>query len=862
MIASLLLPSFSASAESFEKSLQSFPKSYQDSIRKLHNEYPNWSFSPVYTGLSWNEAVQKEGGFEGIVPSSSEYSDMFKSRSSQYYNYSSGTYISQSYSSVVGSDFAVSFFLDPRNFLTVQGIFQFEKLSFDSSVTQNDVENSLRGTFMYKAKASYYNRSGSYVTNAPLYSKIIYMAGKKYNINPLYLSAKIIGEIGAHGSVSTYGTNPSYPGIYNFYNIGAYDGSNAAVKGLAWAASGSTYNRPWTSPKKSIFGGAEFLASSYIGVGQDTNYFQKFNVKPGAYNPPYSHQYMTNVWGAAEISYSTYRSCKTNGTLGSKRSFLIPVFKDMPEINDCTGSLSLLDAQGQHGVTKQSCNLRSGPDEYMSIVAKVPSGKLVKILGAYKTSTLYPESILKYPVWAKISYSSNGKTYTGYVYYNLLRLKTTKIVKVGTYTPVQIKSNSELSFRFLSRDETIAKGNGKKITFLKAGTVDVYAYDSLGRFSCVRYSVRNDISKKKIEAVQAAATSATSANVSWKKNSTFKSYKVTLLDSANKLVATKTTSGTSVSFGKLSENTKHKVFVTGISGYTVSATGSAVTFSTAFVPPKRVTGLKAKQSKDLLSVELSWNKASGSDGYTIYKYNFSKKKYVAIGSTTLTKFSFEDPTAVKGGSFRVRAYKFAGNKKVFADYSNAVKYTPGNCKPKSVSSFSAKGVSGKTIKLKWSSVKNATGYRIFVFNEKTKKYKQIKYTTVTNCTVSDLQSLKKYKFKIRPVTVLYGKKFVGKVSSAEAYTLPLIPKNVKSKSLSNGEKMVSWSKVEGADGYFVYSVDLKSGKATRIKRTSLNSFSFSFAAGQTKMKLKIKSYAVIGNKTYASKATSPILIKK
>lgn len=57
-------------------------------------------------------------------------------------------------------------------------------------------------------------------------------------------------------SIAVTGTNSSYPGIFNFYNIGATSGSNPAVNGLKWASSGTTYLRPWTDRYRSIVGGA------------------------------------------------------------------------------------------------------------------------------------------------------------------------------------------------------------------------------------------------------------------------------------------------------------------------------------------------------------------------------------------------------------------------------------------------------------------------------------------------------------------------------------------------------------------------------------------------------------------------------
>ena len=47
--------------------------------------------------------------------------------------------------------------------------------------------------------------------------------------------------------------------------------------------------RPWNSRYRAVVGGAVNLGKWYINKGQDTIYYEKFDVKN------FSHQYMTNV---------------------------------------------------------------------------------------------------------------------------------------------------------------------------------------------------------------------------------------------------------------------------------------------------------------------------------------------------------------------------------------------------------------------------------------------------------------------------------------------------------------------------------------------------------------------------------------
>ena len=132
-------------------------------------------------------------------------------------------------------------------------------------------------------------------------------------------------------STAVTGTVSSYPGIYNFYNIGATSSSTPVLNGLKWASDkkAGTYLRPWTDPYRSIVGGAQYISSGYIAKGQNTCYLEKFNVTR---YKRYSHQYMTNVDAAYEESIKTKKAYA--GMMDkSPLVFSIPVYENMPEAN-------------------------------------------------------------------------------------------------------------------------------------------------------------------------------------------------------------------------------------------------------------------------------------------------------------------------------------------------------------------------------------------------------------------------------------------------------------------------------------------------------------------------------------------------
>ena len=93
----------------------------------------------------------------------------------------------------------------------------------------------------------------------------------------------------------------------------------------------ASYQRPWTSPKKAILGGAEFISEGYISAGQFTSYLKKFNVNPNSKYSVNNHQYMANLSAPCSEAYNTYRSYRDNGLLTLPLHFTIPIFNNMPE---------------------------------------------------------------------------------------------------------------------------------------------------------------------------------------------------------------------------------------------------------------------------------------------------------------------------------------------------------------------------------------------------------------------------------------------------------------------------------------------------------------------------------------------------
>lgn len=219
----------------------------------------------------------------------------------------------------------MNYYLDPRNFLTEKTIFQFLELSNSDSYTKAMVESILSDSFMNSKVSGYFYKdvAGS-----------IMEAAKQTNESPLSIAIKILQEIGrGKNADGTYyipnivsGQDATYPGVYNFYNYGASDGQGNILRGLAYAG-----NAGWKDPKTAIVEGAKLISNTYLKVGQTTKYLFKFDVVWDESNGLYWHQYMTNVQDPNNQALMLFSTYSNNNLLNKELTFLIPVYKDMPE---------------------------------------------------------------------------------------------------------------------------------------------------------------------------------------------------------------------------------------------------------------------------------------------------------------------------------------------------------------------------------------------------------------------------------------------------------------------------------------------------------------------------------------------------
>ena len=485
-----------------------FPANIKPYVDELKKKYPNWEFKALYTNLDWKYVIDNENIFgKNLVPKS--YSDSWKNTKPGQYN------VEVDSGWVDSSRTAVEFAMDPRNFINNVRVFQFEELSYNSQTNSlSSIEKILYGTEFYNKIVEYKTSTGSNVVTDKKYSELILSAAKVSGVSSFHLASRIKQEVGpflSHSSIS--GTVSGFEGLYNFYNIGATSSSKpmGAIKnGLQYAkdgkgASSSTkekYLIPWNTKERAITGGGKFIGSSYINLGQNSIYLQKFHVYDTQSGELFWHQYMTNVLAPYSESKLIYNGYANSNLLNTPMSFVIPTYNNMPELPCTSPAISASDFSSDntkvYANVETTLNVRNGPGTSYEILTSVQEGTQMTRIAKGKQSG---------ELWDRVKLS-NG--IVGYVFQTYVKEvpdieverielaidkdtinKGDKIKLKTTIVPVDAVDKT---IKFLSENTKIASVSSEgEITGLSSGTTKIIAKANNGVTSSISINVYSPV---------------------------------------------------------------------------------------------------------------------------------------------------------------------------------------------------------------------------------------------------------------------------------------------------------------------------------------------------------------------------------
>ena len=370
---------------------------YQALIDNIKSKHPNWKIKILYTGLDWNQVIKNE-------------TTASHGRNLVYYT-NSGAWVCSTCGNKeydtgkwrCASEAAVSYYMDPRNWINDDYIFQFESLTFDSSTqTLAGVEKIMNAAAWARGSTITYTKTnGSTGTINKSYAQVVYDAAKEAGISPYHLASRLVLEQGKNSTPGSTakGTYSGYVGYYNFCNVNAWGSGTAAVMANAMSYA---KNNGWSDPELSIKGGAKFIAKSYINVGQSTLYLQKYDVD-NSDGKLYYHQYMGNVEAAATECKSVKSSYQSLGMIDNSFTFLIPVYENMPDTLCASPDSTSIVTQNVQ-ITGTNVQIRNAPSLIGTVVAKLNTGDTVLRIecAASQVDGYY---------WDKIVLSNGAKAY-------------------------------------------------------------------------------------------------------------------------------------------------------------------------------------------------------------------------------------------------------------------------------------------------------------------------------------------------------------------------------------------------------------------------------------------------------------------
>lgn len=389
-----------------------------------------------------------------------------------------------------------------------------------------------------------------------------------------------------------------------------------------------TYSRPWTTPYRTITGGAKYLRNTF-GKYQYNDYLQKFNVNPDS-GYLYACEYSITVNAPVKASESTYTAYKDAGVLADKHTFKIPVFKNMPAKN------CVVDGTASETTTDNSMN-----ETVISNPNQVAGLKLTK-----RTSNSLTFK------WNKFS---GATKYYMYV----------KNLTQGTHFDKTVETNT---------------GTIRGLTPGNKYSVHVKAYTKKGWSDYSGYLTRHTVPPKVTGLKRTGKTTATSVNLAWNKVSGATGYKVYTYNKKTKkykIIARFTTNKGTV---KVSGGKNYTMCVTAYvkdSEVKTGAVSDKISFRTP-TPPVAAVTLKSLTTPQKSKIKVTWQKGAGAaNGYQIVWARDSKfKNKVATTNITNSKqTSYTGSNFTKGRTYyiKVRAYKTASGKKTYGKWSAAKK---------------------------------------------------------------------------------------------------------------------------------------------------------------------------------------------
>ena len=261
----------------------------------------------------------------------------------------------------------------------------------------------------------------------------------------------------------------------------------------------------------------------------------------------------------------------------------------------------------------------------------------------------------------------------------------------------------------------------------------------------------------------------------------------------------------------------------------------------------KVTGVAAK-TNNVNDIDISWKGVSKATGYRVYVYNSSNKKYEYKGKTTSRLYTLKKLKSATQYKIKIRAYRTVKKKNYYGNYSNILITAT---KPTEVKNLKANAQSDTTITLSWDKVARASGYRVYVYNDATKKYEYKAQTIANSIKIASLAQAKIYKIRVRAYKTSNNKNYYGAYSTViTTVTKPSKVTGLHTESNTTSSIELRWNRISGATGYRVYMYNSSTKSYDYKGQVTDNQFTVNELKLATGYYFKVRAFITFNNTKY------------
>ncbi len=314
-----------------------------------------------------------------------------------------------------------------------------------------------------------------------------------------------------------------------------------------------------------------------------------------------------------------------------------------------------------------------------------------------------------------------------------------------------------------------------------------------------------------------------------------------------------TVTSTSYTNTGLKANTTYYYKVRALSSAGSSPYSAVANAKTSISVPSVPSNFTAS-AKSSSQISLSWSAVSGATSYSIYRATSSSGTYSLLTTVTSTAYTNTGLAANTTYYYKIRAGNNAGSSS-YSAVANATTFAA--IIPSIPTNLTASAKSSSQIVLSWSAVSGATSYSIYRSTSSSGTYSLLTTVTSTAYTNSGLAANTAYYYKIRAVNSAGSSAYSATASATtNAGSKPPVPTKLTALALSSTQIALSWTAVDGATSYSVYTSTSPSGIYGLVSTVSSTSYTNTDLAANTTYYYKVLASNSAGSSSYSSEVSA------